>query len=301
MVEGPLPPTSDPLLPWVARLRAAGDPTPRRTAARLAAHVTGCDEVTCLTTALTLTQEQASVLATLFARRLAGEPLQYVLGYSWFMGHAFAVGPGVLIPRPDSEVLVTAACARVADAQGTDRVLRFADVGTGSGCIGLSLALACDQAEIAYDGLLTDTEATALAFARRNHRCLAPRGALHIVQADLLPPGVVGLDLLVSNPPYIPTRRIAGLMPEVAAFEPHRALDGGADGLACLRRLIRGAPGWLAANGWLMVEHGHDQGEAVRALFHANGCFDTVETIRDWGGHERVTAAQITELKTKHI
>ncbi len=293
MVEKPALPARDPLTPWVTRLRAGGDPSPRRTAARLAAHVTGLDETTCLTAPLTLTNEQQDALTDLLQRRLAGEPLQYLLGYGWFMDHRFAVGPGVLVPRPDSEILVEAACARVTGAIPADQMLRFADIGTGSGCIGLSLALAWDRQERKYDGLLTDTSAAALSYARRNRERLAPRGALCLKQADLLPARVSGLDLVVSNPPYIPTRRVDGLAPEVAEYEPRAALDGGEDGLDFYHRLASRAAAWLAPGGWLVVEHGHDQGTPVRSLFRAAGCFGTVETIRDWGGHERVTAAWI--------
>ena len=242
-----------------------------------------------------LPAEQATQLLELCQRRIAGEPLQYLTGIAWFMGDAYRVGPGVLVPRPDSELLVLEALVRVERTSSfASSPLTFADLCTGTGCVGLSFARELDKKGVSYKGLLTDLSEEALSYAAINLRELAPRGPVRIVQADLLPDGVERLDLILSNPPYIPTADIPGLMPEVSVHEPHSALDGGADGLAFYRRLVSIAPHRLTDKGWLLVEHGYDQGAAVRSLFRNAACFDTVETVRDLGGHERITAARIS-------
>lgn len=285
---------SDPLLPAIRLLRVAGDPSPRRTAATLASHVTGQDENACLIGRCPpLSAEQTAQLTDLCRRRSAGEPLQYLTGTAWFMGDAYAVGPGVLVPRPDSEILVLEALKRRGEADpAAVSPLRFADLCTGTGCVGLSFARELDKTGISYEGLLTDLSDEALHYATVNLHALAPRGPIRIVQADLLPDSGDRFDLILSNPPYIPSADIAGLMPEVSIHEPRSALDGGADGLVFYRRLTSIAPARLAEGGWLLVEHGFDQGEAVRELFRNTACFDTVESVRDLGGHERVTAAR---------
>ncbi len=286
---------SDPLLSAIRLLRDAGDPSPRRTAAALAAHVTGQSETTCLTgRCAPLSAEQSAALTALCRKRIAGEPLQYLTETAWFMGNAFRVGPGVLVPRPDSELLVLEALARVCQGCGLPALpLTFADLCTGTGCVGLSFALELDKKDVSYEGLLTDLFDEALSYASVNLQALAPRGPVRILRADLLPDGPERFDFILSNPPYIPTDDIPGLMPEVSVHEPHSALDGGADGLAFYHRLASIARNRLTERGWLLVEHGYDQGEAVRALFQKAACFDTVETVRDLGGHERVTAARI--------
>ncbi len=286
---------SDPLLPVIRLLREAGDLSPRRTAATLAAHITGQSETTCLIgRCAPLSAEQSARLTDLCQRRIAGEPLQYLTGIAWFMGDAYRVGPGVLVPRPDSELLVLESLARVKSGNAfPPSPLRFADLCTGTGCVGLSLARELDKTGVAYEALLTDLSEEALQYAAVNLRALAPGGPVRIAQADLLPDDPGRFSLILSNPPYIPTADIPGLMPEVSVHEPRCALDGGADGLAFYRRLASVAPNRLAEGGWLLVEHGYNQGAAVRALFRNAACFDTVETVRDLGGHERVTAARI--------
>ncbi len=131
-------------------------------------------------------------------------------------------------------------------------------------------------------------------YARVNLERLAPGGRIEPVLCDLFPSDTEPFDLIVSNPPYIPSADIPSLMPEVAVYEPGIALDGGEDGLAVLRRLVPEAKSRLAPGGWLLVEHGFDQGETVRGLFLNGGGFDKVESIRDFGGNERVTAGRTT-------
>lgn len=231
---------------------------------------------------------QAERFRALCARRRAGEPMAYLVGHREFMGHDFNVAPGVLIPRPDTELLVETAIAELA-RHAAPRAL---DLGTGSGAIAVSVALACPHAQV----LATDRSAEALEVARQNAARLRARVAF--CQGDwydALPGGLDGaagvFDLIVSNPPYI-----AASDPHLALgdlrFEPVQALTDGADGLGALRTIIAGAPRRLRSGGVLWVEHGWDQAEAVRALLRAGG-FRNVESRRDLAGIERISGGLI--------
>ena len=220
------------VLSCIAQFREAGIPDALRAANRLLAYVTGMTENDCLLgKCQALTPEQSRLLDDLCRRRSQGEPEQYLTGSAWFMDRLFHVGPGVLIPRPDSEILVAEALDRIPAQKPQDRAFSFADICTGTGCIGLSIALALDRIGIRYEGLLTDCSAAALAYAQSNLLNVAPSGDVLFAQCDLFPEICKTFDLIVSNPPYIPTADIAGLMPEVAMHEPAIALDGGDDGL----------------------------------------------------------------------
>jgi release factor glutamine methyltransferase len=208
-------------------------------------------------------------------RRLAGEPMAYLLQAQEFYGHRLRVTPDVLIPRPETELLVDLALAALPAERRQARVL---DLGTGSGCIAIALA----AARPGWTVLGIERSAAALALARDNSR---ERGvAVLFAAGDWYAPVAGRFDLIVSNPPYV-----AAGDPHLAQlrYEPRTALTDGGDGLSALRRIIEGAPAHLQAGGRLLVEHGFDQGEAVRAMLHAAG-FDAVETARDLEGRERV-------------
>ena len=228
-----------------------------------------------------LTDDELAAVRGLVARRAKREPLQYLLGSQEFAGLEFAVTPAVLIPRHDTEVLLTEAL-RV--APGAAAVL---DVGTGSGCLAVALARQLPRARVAA----IDLSAEALAVARRN----GERNGVEVefCCGSLLAP-VAGrkFDLIVSNPPYIPTPDLATLQPEVREFEPLLALDGGPDGLDCYRQLIPAAAAHLATNGWLLVEIGIGQGPVVRELFARAG-FSAIFTANDPAGIERVVGGQL--------
>lgn len=215
-------------------------------------------------------------------RRAGREPLQYILGHCEFWSLPLRVTPAVLIPRPDTEVLVEEALKRCPE-QGS-----VLDVGTGSGAIGL--ALASERSEIRVTGL--DRSPTALAVAGENARSLGFDQRYTPLAGDLfaLPKGPWAL--IVANPPYIPTADLATLMPEVRDYEPAEALDGGADGLACYRALATQAGALLEAGGWLLVEVGIGQAEAVEALFAAAGLED-IATRNDYAGIPRVVGGRI--------
>lgn len=218
------------------------------------------------------------------ARRAAGEPLAYLLGEKEFYGRLYAVTPDVLVPRPETEQLVELALERMA---GLSRP-RVLDLGTGSGCIAVTLALEHPGARVTA----VDVSPAALELARRNADRLGAAGIDFRPGTwyDALPAGE-RYDLIVSNPPYV-----AAGDPHLAAlrFEPAGALTDGGDGLACLRAVVDGAAARVTAGGWLLVEHGYDQGDAVRTLFAAAGWQGTTRT--DAAGQPRVTLGQAVRL-----
>ncbi len=229
----------------------------------------------------------------LLARRARREPLQYLLGTQEFCGLVFEVEPGVLIPRPETELLVEAAvrCAGLRTAAGRRPVI--VDFGTGSGCIAVTLAQRLPLAVLHA----TDCSADALRVARRNAQRHGVAGQVTFVEGEWLTPlepyGLAGrVDVFVSNPPYIAEREWDVLQPEVRLFEPRLALAGGTDGLAFYRRLVREAAEYLDAAGWLIMEVGQGQAAAVRALIEATGRYKGVEVRTDQGGIERVLCAQ---------
>jgi len=215
--------------------------------------------------------------------RRDGHPMAYLVGRREFMGHDFEVTPDVLIPRPETELLVETAreCLR---HRPRAAVL---DLGTGSGAIAVSLALALPAAAVRA----TDASAAALAVARRNAERLGARVAFSQGDwYDALEPGQ-RFDLIVSNPPYV-----AAGDPHLSRgdlrFEPSAALTDGGDGLAALRAIIAGAPRWLAPGGSLWLEHGWDQAAAVRAGLAAAG-FSGVASRRDLAGTERISGGSL--------
>lgn len=270
-------------------LKLAGIEQPRREAALILAHLLGLTRAGVYTEAeKPVDPERAGMIHELARRRAAHEPLAYLLGETEFAGLTFEVGPGVLIPRPDSEILVEtglAACDRL-----TGNPLRILDICTGTGCVGISLVGQLRQKGKPVLLWLTDVDPTAADYARRNllRHQLADGGKLEI--ADLWPadPGL-RWDLIVANPPYIASPVMETLMPEVRCHEPVTALDGGPDGLLFYRRLIAGAAARLNPGGCLLLEHGYDQAEAVAGLIQDNGCYHLISAIRDYGGQPRVS------------
>lgn len=217
-------------------------------------------------------------------RRLAGEPIAYLVGEREFMGHRLRVSPAVLIPRPETELLVETGLTHLAGL----RAPRVLDLGTGSGAIAIALALARPDAEVAA----TDSSASALVIARRNAAELGAR--VQFWQGDwwdAAPDGAkgTGWDLIVSNPPYIAPRD-----PHLAQgdlrFEPPGALTDYADGLSALRAIIAGAPPRLNPAGAVWLEHGYDQAEPVRELLRQAG-FPAPASRRDLAGIERISGA----------
>jgi release factor glutamine methyltransferase len=222
--------------------------------------------------------------AALIARRAAGEPLAYLTGTRDFWSLRLTVSPAVLVPRPETELLVERALHLRAAPEG-----RIADLGTDSGAV--ALALASERPHWQLTG--TDVSAEALAVARANAALLGI--GLEFLQGSWFEP-LAGrrFDLVVSNPPYVAADDPA-MTSGALAHEPRLALTPGADALACLRAIVHAAPQHLARGGWLLLEHGAQQGEPVRAELVLAG-FGYVRSHRDLAGHERVTEAQYDQI-----
>lgn len=223
-------------------------------------------------------------LDTLMARRAAGEPVAYITGTREFFGRDFAVTPATLIPRPETEHLVETALERL-PKQG----VRFADGGTGSGCIAVTLCAERPH----WRGIMLDISAEALTVAAGNARRHSADTRLAAVRGDFaaLPLRPGSLDLLVSNPPYVTGPAYATLSHEVREFEPRAALTPDPSGLAHLRLLIRAASGLLRRGGLLLLEHGCDQGETVLNLLHIGHRWEGVRLGRDLAGLDRYCLA----------
>lgn len=248
----------------------------------LLCHATGLSRVQLITRAdQPLSADEAARLDALVARRLAGEPIAYIVGKREFFGLDFAVSEAVLIPRPDTELIVELALERL-PPRG-----RLLDMGTGSGAIAVSIAHSRPDAQVTA----LDLSEAALAVAQRN----AARNGVRVrfLQSDWFNALDTGerFELIASNPPYIP----AGdehLAQGDLRFEPTGALTDHADGLAALRAIVNGSPAHLVAGGWLLMEHGYDQAASVRALLDAAGYLD-VQSWRDLAGIERVSGGRI--------
>jgi len=225
----------------------------------------------------------------LVRRRLKREPIAYILGGTGFWDLDLEVTPGVLVPRPDTETLVEAALEVL--VQSGEAPLRVVDLGTGSGAIALSLAKACPQHVV----FATDRSATALDVARGNARKNGLADRVAFVRGVWFEPFVGDspfFDVVVSNPPYIPTADIDALEPEVAVYEPRLALDGDADGLRDLSLIISGCRRHLKPGGWVLLEMGWDQRESVRSLLEAEGLFESIRFFDDYAGNNRAVRAR---------
>ncbi len=226
-------------------------------------------------------------LRDLVRRRRAREPVAYLRGEREFFGLPFRVTSSVLIPRPDTETLVTVGLARTAHLS---LALRHLDLCTGSGCVAIAIARARPTAQV----FATDISEDALVVARENAYRLGAynvafrAGDLFEPVRDLHPK----LDLITANPPYIASAEIPSLQPEIKDFEPRVALDGGADGLDLVRRIVEGAPAHLARGGILAIEIGEGEASETRALFERSG-FADIQTERDYGKIERVVSGKI--------
>ncbi|MCP5411009.1 MAG: peptide chain release factor N(5)-glutamine methyltransferase [Alphaproteobacteria bacterium] len=238
-------------------LAAAGIDNPRAEARLLLAHLLGVGRDATLT-APTLSPDQARAYAALVARRAAHEPLAYITGRKEFWSLKFAVGPGVLVPRPDTETLIEEAIRLYPDRS---LPLRIADLGTGSGAILVAALTEFPNAT----GIGFESSPQAFAWASRNAAALMPDRA-QMRPADWST-ATGPFDLIFSNPPYIPGGDIAGLAADVRDHEPLSALDGGADGLDAYRSLARLLPGLLAPGGHAILEIGQGQAGGVEPLF----------------------------------
>lgn len=239
-----------------------------------------------------LSPAQCQEFWRLLQRRAKHEPLQYITGVREFWSLEFRVTPDVLIPRPETEILIETVLQSLSQAssrkpQASSRVL---DIGTGSGCLAITLAKELPEAEL----WAVDISPAALLVARENAQRHGVVERIHFLQGDLFTPlnnATPPFDVIVSNPPYIARSDLITLQPEVRMWEPHVALDGGSDGLDFYRRLVKEGQSHLRAGGRLVLELGAGQYADVERLIQAQSNL-TVETcVRDYAGHERVVVA----------
>jgi release factor glutamine methyltransferase len=269
-----------------ARLAAAAIENARSEAWLLLAAATGRARVELIAGAPeTLTAEHQARLEELVRRRRAREPLAYILGEKEFWSLPFEVSRAVLIPRPETETVVEAVLAQVAER---DRPLRLLDLGVGSGCLLLALLSELPQAI----GIGVDDSCAALALARRNAERLGLAGRADFRQGHWGAGIRERFDVIVSNPPYVAERDWDGLQPEIREFEPKAALVAGPDGLAAYRTLAPACARLLARGGVCALEIGFAQGDAVAPLVAAQGLLVT-ERRRDLAGIERCLVARI--------
>ena len=266
----------------------------------LVGHVAGVDRASLYSNPdRAFSDAEAQQLAALVARRCKREPLPYLLGHWEFYGLDYIVNPAVLIPRPETETLVEEALIWARSGGTTEpgvestkvaaRQFRIADVATGSGCVAISLAKRLPQATV----IATDLSPDALAVARQNIERHDVANQVHLQEGDLLSGYDGKLDLIVSNPPYIPDGEVPGLQPEVALHEPSAALGGGPDGLSIIRRLMDQAAELLSPNGALMIEFNPPQSSVLlseaKRLWPNAGC----RVVKDLAGLDRVLVVEL--------
>ncbi len=284
-----------PLTPWTIQkavfwatddFRKKGFQTPRLEAELLLGNVLSLDRVRLIVQAnQPLSAEELAAFREVIMRRRGGEPLAYILGEREFFGRRFVVDPRVLIPRPDTEILVDVALDKTKHRTLYGRAL---DLCTGSGCIAISFA----KARPTWRVTGTDISEEALQVARRNALNHGALWGVRFIDGDLFQP-VQGerFEVILSNPPYIPEEEIERLESTVRDFEPRGALAGGGTGLDFYPRLVAGARAQLVPGGIFAVEVGAGQAKHVETIMRDGG-FSEVERFKDYGGHERVICAR---------
>ncbi|MEW6669364.1 MAG: peptide chain release factor N(5)-glutamine methyltransferase [Thermodesulfobacteriota bacterium] len=274
-------------------LREKGTEAPRLCAEILLAHQLSVERIDLyLDLDKPLSGSELEGYRSLIRRRLKGEPVQYITGRQEFWSLDFEVGPGVLIPRPESELLVEHALSLLKEREGHDpQAPRLLDLGTGCGALIMALARELKEAV----PFASDMSSEALAFAKRNALRLDPQGRIRFLQGDLFDPLKAEtslFDLIVTNPPYIAAEAIDTLMPEVRRHEPRIALDGGREGLVYIRRIILEGPAFLKRGGWLLLEMDPEQTESALALMDRAGQFEEKHRVKDCTHRYRVVAGR---------
>lgn len=282
------------LLNWTTEhFRKAGIENPRLNGEVLLGHALGLERIMLYARFDQQPSEaQKDRFRELVRRRAAREPLQYLVGHCEFYGRQFEVTPAVMVPRQETEPVVDKCLEKIGEGE-----LWAADVCAGSGVIAVTLALERPSLRV----VATDSSAEAVEVAARNARKHGVGDRVFLALGELtepvpgrLPVERKGVVLVASNPPYVPTAIIEELEPEVRDYEPRAALDGGPDGLDIVRRLVPEAARVLAPGGWLVMEIGEGQADAVRELVRGMGTFavESIETATDSGGCERVFCAR---------
>jgi release factor glutamine methyltransferase len=270
---------------------------PRTTAEMLLAHTLRSERIDLyLQYDKPLSERELAQFKVYIKRRAAREPVAYIIGRKGFWEKDFRVTKDVLIPRPETECLVTAALDVLEQNRSCDNLdgsKRVLELGTGSGAVILSLA----AEKKAHRFFATDLSLKALEVARKNAEISDLCENVHFISGDWLMPfkTATGLfDMIVSNPPYIRTSEIATLQPEIASYEPLKALDGGSDGLRAIRYIIHCAYDYLVPQGSLILEIGHDQKNDVLEMVNTSGKYHDVDFIKDYAGHHRVVHLRST-------
>jgi release factor glutamine methyltransferase len=282
------------LLEWTTPFFARKEvDSPRLSAELLLAHVLNVPRIKLYTDyERVLGENDLAAYRELVQRAVEHEPIAYLTGTAHFFNLEFEVGRDVLIPRPDTETLVENVL-QLARHQSGMEAPRVLDLCTGSGCIAAAIAYHLKSATV----LATDASEAAVAVARRNIERLGLAGRVVIEQGDLYEAlanvvDVQPFNLIVGNPPYVPTGKIEELDRNVREYEPLSALDGGSDGLAIHRRILAGAGERLVSGGRIYLEIGYDQGEPARDIASGCGEFDEVKVLKDYSGNDRVLTAR---------
>ncbi|MEO8041343.1 MAG: peptide chain release factor N(5)-glutamine methyltransferase [Acidobacteriota bacterium] len=267
-------------------LAAAGVAEPRREAISLSILATKKDRTFLYAyPEHILSDEEVKILDVLLRRRAGREPLQYISGVQEFFGLEFDVTPDVLIPRPETEMIVDRALEILRASDGGN----FCDVGTGSGCIVVSILHELSRAR----GVGLDISRDALNVAARNAEKHGTSERLQLLESDLFSGlDTQKFDLIVSNPPYVPAGDMAELQAEVRDFEPHSALTDNSDGLSIIRRIVDEAPLFLASNGHLVIEMGIGQSDKVVAMFD-KALWSSAELSHDLQGIPRIVSSRL--------
>ena len=288
------------IIQWTTEyLKGKGIDNPRLDSEVLLAHLLRLDRVGLyLNFDRPLSRDELSSFREIVKRRGSREPLQYITGHQEFWSLDFKVTPDVLIPRPDTEILVEEALKAVRretlDVRRQNQLpFTILDLCTGSGCIAISLAHELKDAVV----YAVDTSEAALSIARENAEKNGVRDRVIFLQGDLYEAltshvsRLTSYDLIVSNPPYIKNIDIPNIQPEVRDYEPRMAVDGGTEGLGFYKRIVADAPNHLSPHGWLMVEVGEGQADAVSKMMADTGAFESISTVKDLAGIERVVRA----------
>ncbi len=285
-------------------LATHGIPTPRLDAEVLLSHILGMSKTALYTHLHTpLGTPDDNAFWHKIVRRAKREPLQYITGVQEFWSLDFLVDPRVLIPRPETELVLEvglellgdpAAVSAQSTKQSWQQPIQILDLGTGSGCIAIALATQLPQTQF----WACDVSCDALTVARENARRHKVDDRITFMHADMtdmhdgLENRLSNFDLIVTNPPYITQSDLTTLQPEVRDWEPRLALDGGQDGLDFYRRLLQNCPMLLRPGGWLVMETGHDQSESIRRMAEAQPTLTDCSVRHDYAGLPRVVSVQ---------
>lgn len=235
-----------------------------------------------------LDRHKSQLISLALKRRISGEPIEYILGKTEFMGLEFKLNKDVFIPRPETEILVETVINYA--HRLSPIAYRMLELGTGSGCVAISLA----KHSSCFNIIATDISQGALNIAKENARLNKVENKITFLKSNLFESLAIcdmRYVICVCNPPYIPTSEIDNLQPEIS-YEPRIALDGGSDGLGFYRRIVNRSPHYLKTGGFLMLEMGFNQKEAIKNIFQKNGNFEIIEVVKDYNRIDRVIVAR---------